>query len=61
MALAAEKHHTTIQGVKVAGSKFVHDIIPDPAFASHLWTEIEDFLTLRGQIGWLSSELGVIV
>lgn len=61
MALAARKHDAAIQSVKAAGAKFVLDIIPDSAFARHLWTEIEDFLTLRAQIGWLSGELGVIV
>lgn len=61
MALAARQHDSAIQSVKAAGEKLFLDLIPDPAFARHLWIEIENFLTSRGQTGWLSGELGVIV
>jgi hypothetical protein len=61
MALAAEKHAIAIQAMKTVGVKFVSDIVPDPALSAQLWTEIETFLALRAQIGWLAGELGVIV
>lgn len=61
MALAAKDHLAAISTAKMAGLKFTQDLIPDTAFATQLWSEIETFLTLRAQVDWLSRELGVIV
>jgi hypothetical protein len=61
MALAANIHEAALHQLKAAASQFVHAIIPDAAFASRIWSEIDAFLAPRAANGWLANELGVIV
>jgi hypothetical protein len=61
MAMAAMQHGTGVQAVRTSGKLFVQSLIPDPTAAAKIWSDIETFLDLRSQSGWMSNELGVIV
>lgn len=61
MALASKIHDNALKSIKTVGLNFFCSLIPDQSSAITLWAEIETFLALRAQLGWLSDELRVIV
>lgn len=61
MALASSNHANAMAAVGKSGEDFLKKLIPNTAAAINLWQDIEKFLSIRATLGWMSSELGVIV